>query len=256
MRESALEQIEDSFDKIAPPTKQKRNRTKQPQNSLNLSISTPLVPFNEAQKQFIRSFKEGLNVLAVGSAGTGKSYLACHLALEKLFNKDIDKIVIIRSAVQTRQIGFTPGTEMEKALVYAMPYKSIINEICSCGTAWDTLHKKGMIEFTTTSFIRGITLKNCAVIFDEAQSANYHEISSVFTRIGDNAQLVVCGDIKQDDLKYTAKLSNDKTGLPDAVKVINNMSADWFDIVSFTSSDIVRSGFVKAWIIAEENTNL
>lgn len=230
----------------------KIERKRKAQQKDHLGIAKPLKPLNEAQRQCIHAFKEGLNVFAYGSAGTGKSYLACSLGLEKLFLGDVEKIIIVRSATQTREIGFTPGTETEKALVYAMPYKCIINDICGNGTAWDILHKKGMVEFITTSFIRGITLDNCIVIFDECQNTTFSEFSSVITRAGKNCQMFICGDGKQNDL---TKKKNDSSGFDDVIKVIRNMP-NYFDLVGFTPADIVRSGMVKQWVIECEELGL
>lgn len=235
---------------IAP--KERNTRKKSQQQKDHLGIAKQLKPKNEAQYQCVRAWKEGLNVFAYGSAGTGKSYLACSLALEDLFRGAIEKIVIVRSAVQTRDIGFTPGTEQEKALVYAMPYKNLINDICGNGTAWDILVKKHMVEFITTSFIRGITLENCVVIFDEAQNCTWQEFNSVITRAGENCQMFICGDGKQDDLQ---KKKNDQSGFSDAIRVMQNMS-DYFDLVGFTPADIVRSGLTKQWIIESEALGL
>lgn len=221
-------------------------------NKDHLGLVSVLKPMNEAQYQCVRSFKEGLNVFAYGSAGSGKSYVACSLALEELFKGNIDKIVIVRSAVQTRQIGFTPGTETEKALVYAMPYKQIINDLCGNGTAWDILHKKGQIEFITTSFVRGITLRDCVVIFDESQSCTFHEFSSVITRGGENCQYFVCGDGKQNDL---IQKKHDESGFSDVIRVVERMGEYW-DMIGFTPADIVRSKMVKSWIIACEELGL
>ena len=229
-------------------TKKKRV---QPQKD-HLSITKVIKPLNEAQRQCMFAFNEGLNVLAKGSAGTGKSTLACFLGLQRLLTGKAEKIVIVRSAVQTRECGFLPGTETEKALVYAMPYKQIINDLCGNGTAWDILHKKGMIEFITTSFIRGITLDNCIVIFDEAQSCTFHEASSVITRVGQDTQIFICGDSAQNDL---IKKKNDISGFEDLCKILGRMP-NYFDVVNFTPNDIVRSGLVKEFIIQCEELGL
>lgn len=229
-----------------------RKQKRKTQNKDHLGLVKILEPLNEAQYQCVRSFKEGLNVFAYGSAGSGKSYVGCSLALEELFEGNIDKIVIVRSAVQTRSIGYTPGTETEKALVYSMPYKQIINDLCGNGTAWDILHKKGQIVFITTSFIRGVTLDNCVVIFDECQDTTFHEFSSVITRAGKNCQMFVCGDGKQNDL---IGKKHDQSGFADVIKVMQKMSSYW-DMVGFTPADIVRSGMVKEWVIACEELSL
>ncbi|HRC95950.1 MAG TPA: PhoH family protein [Coprothermobacter proteolyticus] len=237
---------------MQPTLREKKPRAIQHKNKEHLEVVKKLKPLNEAQRQMIHSFKEGFNVVAFGSAGSGKSYVACSLALEELFSKQIDKIVIVRSAVQVRDVGFMPGDLHDKALAYTIPYKQIINDICQNGTAWDILSKKGMVEFITTSFVRGITLDDCVVIVDEVQSMNAHEIDSIVTRVGKNCTLVICGDTRQNDL---IKHKGDKSGFEDALEIFKKMSED-FECVQFFPQDIVRSGLVKRWILTKEELGL
>lgn len=237
---------------MQPTLREKKPRVVQHKNKEHLEVVKKLKPLNEAQRMMIHAFKEGLNVVAYGSAGSGKSYVACSLALEELFTKQVDKIVIIRSAVQVRDVGFMPGDVQDKAMVYTIPYKQIINDICQNGTAWDILSKKGMVEFITTSFVRGITLDNAIVIVDEAQSLNSHELDSVVTRIGKNCTLIICGDTRQNDL---IKHKGDKSGFEDALTIFKSMKED-FECIQFYPEDIVRSGLVKRWILAKEDLGL
>ena len=169
-------------------------------NGDNLSLVEKVSPKTEGQRQFMFAFEEGMNIVAHGSAGTGKSYVACYLALKTLFAKQVDKIVIVRSAVSTRDMGFLPGSLEEKSDPYKIPYKQIINQLCGNGTAWDILVKKNMIEFITSSYVRGITIENCVMIVDEFQNCNIQECMSVLTRVGENCQVMLLGDTKQTDL--------------------------------------------------------
>lgn len=232
---------------MQPTLREKKPRAVQQKNKEHLEVVKKLKPLNEAQRQMIHAFKEGLNVVAFGSAGSGKSYVACSLALEELFTKQVDKIVIVRSAVQVRDLGHMPGDVHDKAMVYTIPYKQIINDICQNGTAWDILNKKGMVEFITTSFVRGITLDNCVVIVDEVQSCNSHEIDSIVTRVGKNCTLIICGDTRQNDL---IKHKGDKSGFEEALSIFKDMTED-FECVQFFPQDICRSGLVKRWILAK-----
>lgn len=202
---------------------------------------------NEAQRQMIKSFSSGLHVIAKGSAGTGKSYVGCYLALQELMSKNIESIKIMRSAVPTREIGFLPGSLTEKIAVYEAPYKDIVNDLLQCGTAYETLTKKGSIEFMVTSYLRGLTFKDCVIIIDEAQSMTFHELSTLATRVGENCRIILCGDTKQCD--FTGK--KDISGFEDVVKVANRMGK-YFDVIEFTISDVVRSGFVRAWLTETE----
>lgn len=208
-------------------------------------------PLTEGQRQMFRSFKEGLNIIASGAAGTGKSFCATFLALEKLFSKDVDQIIIMRSVVPSRDIGFLPGSLEEKIRIYEEPYRAIVNELCQSGTAYESLTKKGYIEFMSTSFLRGLTFKNCVIIFDEIQNANWGEINTLVTRAGENCHIVVCGDTNQCDLNNKKEVS----GMSRFVSIASKLT-DHFDLINFTWSDIVRSSFVRQWIIEVEKENL
>lgn len=216
----------------------------------NLS-ARKIEPITEAQRLMFESFKQGQNVVACGSAGTGKTFTACALALQEVFAQRKSKIVLVRSAVPTRSMGYLPGDLGDKTLVYTVPFRQIVNDICENGTAYDILTTKGVIEFMTTSFIRGITLDDSIVIVDEVQSMTWHELNSLVTRCGKNTQLILCGDTKQNDL-ITNK--NDVSGFADFLKVTESM--DEFDIIKFFPQDIVRSGLVKSWILACERHGL
>lgn len=233
---------------IDPFDSQPQTRRRTADRSTTLSLSVEIKPKTEPQRQMIEAYCQGLNLAALGSAGTGKTFISIALALQDLIANRVSKIYIIRSAVQSRAMGFTPGSEKEKLAPYEAPYKSIVNEILSCGTAWDTLTKKGLIEFMSTSFIRGITLKDCVIILDEAQNTDYAEFSSVITRAGDNARFIACGDTRQSDMER----HREKSGFSEVVKVMQSMPK-YFEVINFLPEDIVRSGLVKAWIIADEN---
>lgn len=209
-------------------------------------------PANHPQLQMVTSFNNGLNLAAVGSAGTGKSFIASYLALKALFAKEISKIVVVRSAVPTRDMGFLPGTIQEKSEVYSIPYKQIFNDLCCNGTAWDILVKKGYVEFITTSFVRGITIDNAVVILDESQSMTFHELDSVVTRAGFNTRMIICGDTKQNDLQNPKR---EKSGLDDFLKVVQEMPT-YFDVIRFGRHDICRSDLVRQWIITKEDMGL
>jgi phosphate starvation-inducible PhoH-like protein len=213
-------------------------------------------PLTEPQKQMFQSFMNGYHIVADGSAGTGKTFSAIYLALNEFFRKETnyEKIIIVRSAVATRDIGFLPGNEMEKTEVFERPYADMFSEMIECnigyksGNIYQSMKEKGDIQFMPTSFIRGMNWDDCIVIVDELQNMNFHEINSILTRLGQNTKLILCGDYIQSDLN---KSKNDSTGIKRFLRIIQNM--DCFDYVRFTTNDIVRSDFVKSWIIALEN---
>jgi phosphate starvation-inducible protein PhoH len=220
----------------AVPLRKKRSAKR----DTNIGLKVELKPRTETQRQMIEGFLNGVNVLAHGSAGSGKSYVACYLALRDLFDGEKERVVFVRSAVSTRDMGFLPGSLEEKSAVYQTPFKSIVNELCGNGTAWDVLTKKGNIEFITTSYIRGTTLNDAVLIVEEFQNMDAPELESVLTRVGENTQVILCGDTRQSDLFR----KREKSGV-DWIKQVAERMPDWFDVVEFKSCDIVRSGFVK-----------
>jgi phosphate starvation-inducible protein PhoH len=197
------------------------------------------------------AFESSKNLVLCGVAGTGKTYISLYISLDDLYKKLYEKIVLVRSAVSTREMGFLPGSEKEKSAVYEEPYKNICNELFERGDAYEILKKSSMVNFMTTSFIRGVTLRNATIIVDECQNMSFHELDSIITRVGEGCRIIFCGDFKQTD--FTEK-SRERSGLPDFLKVLRAMED--FDIIDFTVTDIVRSGFVKKYIIAKEDLGL
>lgn len=177
-------------------------------------------------------------------AGTGKSFLACFLALDQIFNEKggPKKLIIVRSAVPSRDMGFLPGNAKEKAAEYEAPYKAMIGELFGRSDAYQILKSKFIVEFLTTSYVRGITLNDAIVIVDEIQNMTFHEASSVITRIGKNCRLIICGDRRQNDL------SNNSRDVWKLLNITERMKS--FSHVDFREHDIVRSGFVKEFLLA------
>jgi phosphate starvation-inducible protein PhoH len=199
------------------------------------------------------SYFSGNFILANGSAGTGKSFVAIYLALTDLLAKSAkqSEIIIVRSAVPSREIGFLPGTEDEKLEPYEAPYKDIFAELFGRKTAYEKMKKKGKVKFIPTSFVRGLTWDNAVVIVDEIQNMTFYEINSVITRLGVNSKLIIIGDQIQSDLY---RKNNDQSGMQDFLRVVRLI--DKIDHINFTSSDIVRGDFVKSWICALEESGI
>lgn len=207
-------------------------------------------PLTPTQSELFNSYKQGYNLAAIGTAGTGKTMCATYLALQDVLEKgEYERIVIIRSAVQTREQGFVPGTLQQKEAIFEAPYVDIVNDLFGRGDAYQILKQKGMIKFTTSSNIRGLTFDNSVIIVDECQSMTYHELDTIITRVGESSKIVFCGDTRQDDLKQSRNRA-DISGLSNFLKVLNSIPS--FDVVEFGIDDIVRSGLVKEYIIAKE----
>lgn len=193
-------------------------------------------------------FEQEDHLVLHGIAGTGKTYIALYLALKRLFERDCDqdKIVIIRSVVPTREMGFLPGSEKEKMKAYEAPYQAMCNELFGRGDAYEILKTKNQVEFISTSYIRGTTLDNSIIIVDEAQNLTFHELDSIITRVGLYSQIVFCGDCNQTDLDKPW----DKSGLDQFMHILEYV--DGFKKVEFSYDDIVRSGLVREYLIAKE----
>lgn len=194
----------------------------------------------------VRVFDSQRNLVLHGVAGTGKTFISCYLAFDDMVKNLYDRLIIIRSAVSTRDIGFLPGTEKEKASVYEEPYKDICIELFGRGDAYEVLKNKNLVHFMTTSYVRGVTLRNAVVIIDECQNMSFHELDSIITRVGENCRIIFCGDFRQSDLP--------KNGLKDFIRIVKVM--DEFDFIDFEIKDIVRSDFVKNYITAKTTLGL
>ena len=187
-------------------------------------------------------FESDRNVALNGCAGTGKSFITTYLGLHDIINENLyARLIYVRSAVSTRNIGFLPGKREDKVEVYERPYEDFATELFGRGDAYSILKQKGIVEFMETSFLRGTTMNDAVIIIDECQNMTYHELDSVLTRVGKNCRVFICGDYFQSDL--------DRNGLEDLHKVLDLMNS--FDFVEFDLDDIVRSGFVKEYIIAK-----
>ena len=215
---------------------------------LKLENLRELEPITKNQERVFKSYEEGFNLCLSGSAGSGKTFLALYLALEDVLSKETpyEKVVIIRSVVPTRDIGFLPGNEDEKLDAYAGPYKGITSELFADSQAWEKLGNQSLIEFTSTSFIRGITISNAIVVVDEMQNLNFHELDSVITRLGEGTKLLLCGDYYQSDFDK----ERDRSGILNFLNIVQNMK--YFDHIEFSWEDIVRSGLVREYIMTKE----
>jgi phosphate starvation-inducible PhoH-like protein len=205
-------------------------------------------PITENQKQAFEAWEDEDNLVLAGTAGTGKTFIALYMALEELLDPDsfYRRLVIIRSIVPTRDIGFLPGTAEEKKDMYNIPYKNICAELFGDVGAYNKLVTSRQIEFESTSFIRGSTFDDSVIIVDEMQNLTFHELDSVITRVGRNSKIIFCGDYKQSDFKF----QDEKDGLFKFMTILEQMKN--FSIIQFGWDDIVRSGMVRDYIMTKE----
>jgi len=225
---------------------------------LNSDLLLNIEPLTDNQSKLFDSYNEGKHLVAYGAAGTGKTFIVLYNALKDVFDErsPYDKIYIIRSLVQTREIGFLPGGHEDKSALFEIPYKNMVKYMFQLPSDEDfemlygNLKTQGTTSFWSTSFLRGATFDNCILIVDEFQNANFHELCSVTTRVGENCKIMFCGDATQSDLVRT----NEKNGIIDFMKILRVMPS--VDIIEFGIEDIVRSGFVKEFLIAKQTIGL
>jgi len=206
-------------------------------------------PLTDNQKLFFDAYKRGDYFVALhGVAGTGKTFCALYKAIEEVLDKSnpFKKIIVVRSAVQSREIGHLPGDVNEKMEIYQQPYRQICETLFGRRDAWDRLEEQHFIEFISTSFIRGMSFDDAIIIVDEMQNMTFEEIDTVMTRVGYRSKILWCGDYRQTDLN---KKKNDMSGILKFFDIAHHMKA--FTRIEFTADDIVRSSLVKDYIMAK-----
>ena len=205
-------------------------------------------PLTDNQKRFFESYKIGSYFIALhGVAGTGKTFCALYKAIQEVLDKNnyFKKIIVVRSAVQSRDMGHLPGDVAEKMEIYEQPYRQICETLFDRKDAWDRLEEQGYVKFISTSFIRGMSFDDAIIIVDEMQNLTFEEIDTVMTRVGYRSKIIWCGDYRQTDLKKM----NDKSGLMKFFDIAQHMQQ--FERIEFTVDDIVRSSLVKDYIQAK-----
>jgi len=205
-------------------------------------------PLTDNQRLFFDAYKRGDYFVALhGVAGTGKTFCALYKALEEVLDRSnpFNKIIIVRSAVQSRELGHLPGDIDEKMDIYQQPYRQICETLFARKDAYQRLEEQGYIEFISTSFIRGMSFDDAIIIVDEMQNLTFEEIDTVMTRVGYRSKIIWCGDYRQTDLN---KRKNDMSGIIKFFDIAMHMEA--FTRIEFTVNDIVRSSLVKDYILA------
>ena len=218
---------------------------------INSNDLVTIKPITDNQKIVFNTWKKEKNQFLFGAAGTGKTFISLYLALQDVMDlkKPFDRIILVRSLIPSREIGFLPGDEEDKSALYQVPYQNMVQFMFEMpnpqafSTLYDRLKGQASLFFLSTSFLRGLTFDNSIVLVDECQNLNFHELDTIITRIGQNSKIIFCGDFAQTDLVKT----NEKNGLHDFLRILDEM--DEFNCIEFTIGDIVRSGFVRSYLI-------
>jgi len=203
-----------------------KSTSHKPTNHLKLRLDDlkTFSPLTQNQKLFFDAYKRGDYFVALhGVAGTGKTFCALYKAIEEVMDKSnpFDKIIVVRSAVQSRDMGHLPGDVNEKMEIYQQPYRQICENLFGRKDAWDRLEEQHHIQFISTSFIRGMSFDNAIIIVDEMQNLTYEEIDTVMTRVGHMSKMIWCGDYRPTDL---TKKKNDMSGILKFFDIAMHMS--------------------------------
>lgn len=209
----------------------------------------PVFPKTKKQEDTFETFHQN-HLRLHGLAGTGKTFLSVYLALREILDYGtFDKLIIVRSAVQGRDQGFMPGSEKDKMAYYEKPYRKIASKLFGRDDAYDILKTRGVIEFESTSFLRGDTFVRSIVLVDEMQNMTFQELDTIATRADNDTKMIFAGDYRQSDLKKA-----ERSGLNDFLRILSKM--DKVECVEFGIEDIVRSGWVKQYIIEKTELGL
>ena len=221
------------------------------QKDITYNQLTNIKPVTDSQKIVFDSWKKGQNQFLYGCAGTGKTFISLYLALQEVLKNETpyDKVIVVRSLIPTREIGFLPGDEEDKAALYQVPYSNMMQFMFeqpneqAFSMLYDRLKAQGSFYFLSTSFLRGLTFDNSIIIVDECQNLNFHELDTIITRVGQDSKIFFCGDFGQSDLTRL----NERNGLMDFLQILQEMNE--FNCTEFDIGDIVRSGFVRSYLI-------
>lgn len=221
------------------PTTKKRSP---PSHTFDL---IPVHPLTSNQGKAFTAFDNDKNLFLHGFPGTGKSFISLYMLLgELLKSKAYKKILIVRSVVPGRDIGFLPGNIREKTEVYELPYACICNDLLSRGDGYEILKQKFLVEFSTTSFLRSITWKDSLILIDEVQNFTSQEMHTCMSRVGENCRVILCGDYSQVDLKR-----HEESCINGLLNITNAMAS--FETIKMGIDDVVRSGFAKEYLLAK-----
>ncbi len=207
-----------------------------------------IVPKNINQKRYLKFIAKNDIVFGIGPAGTGKTYLAVASALKELQDKNIEKIILTRPAVEAGEaLGFLPGDLQEKLLPYLRPLYDAMYDMLGAEETMKLI-ERNVIEIAPLAYMRGRTLANAFVILDEAQNTTDEQMMMFLTRLGENSKMIITGDITQIDLPR-----NKKSGLKSALKILDGIEG--IKLFHFEAGDVVRHRLVSQIIQAYQNAS-
>lgn len=225
-------------------TKKAKRQLRKEKVSLNTMPLVDIQPLTENQRRAFEAWYHGKDLFLHGCAGTGKTLMAFYFALREVVLENCDKVLVVRSVVPSRDMGFLPGSENEKMKNYELPYYGITEQLFNRSDAYGILKQKDVIEFTSTSFLRGLTFDNTSIIVDECQNLSWMELHTIMSRVGEGSRIIFSGDTAQSDLDER----KGKYDLNRMIEICKRM--DCFEFVNMTPDDVVRSGKARQYIIA------
>ena len=197
------------------------------------------------QKRYVQALKNHDRVFGVGPAGTGKTYLAVAMAVLAFKNKEVERIILTRPAVEAgEKLGFLPGDLQNKVDPYLRPLYDALQEFFGMET-FKQLMERGAIEVAPLAYMRGRTLNNAYIILDEAQNCSIEQMKMFLTRFGEGSRIIVTGDMTQIDLPRERV-----SGLVHAIRILDGVEG--ISIVRLTHKDVVRHELVQRIIQAYE----
>ncbi|HET8689431.1 MAG TPA: PhoH family protein [Methanosarcina sp.] len=206
-------------------------------------------PLTDNQERAFELFdnQPDCGIFLEGYPGTGKTFIALYNSLKLVLDKNtpFKRLIIIRSTVPTRDLGFLPGEEDEKFAPYERPYQALFDNIFKYKKSYENMKEAGLVHFESTAFLRGNTYDDAVLFFDECQNSTFAEFSTVVSRVGTNSKLVISGDTNQSDFVK----SSDKSDNYNFFRVLNAMPS--IEKVKFGTEDIVRSGLCREMILTQ-----
>lgn len=243
LQKQATKQAKQNVQNHTPPSNVSQFKRK--------GLKEPLIAQTEKQRDLIRAIIESEQVVTMGSAGTGKTYVTTAMAADMLLKGEIDRIYITRPNVPTgKSIGYFPGTLEDKMAPWLAPIINVLKETLGEGH-YEYLQKNEVIKIIPFEVIRGWSLNNAFVILDEAENTTVDEMKAFLTRIGKGSKVVINGDVKQKDIKT-------RCGLEMVLHAIENnpVLSSKISTVEFTIEDCVRADIVSDWLYHFEEFNV